>query len=202
MKNKKSTSQRKTIKQATKSQPKKQVTKSQPKKEVTKNESNKKIKLAIRIVEYEKQVKKEFINNKKVKQTIKKQAPIKSVSKRNVRIVTGYSVKGQKFTSKFFRVKSIKEYEKIFNSIKKNKKAGSNLTLITFEYTERINLKRGIVSGQKCVTRKLIKKRKNKKDKLNDSIVSNFIEVAQNLSFLNEQYELEYPSLDYFIEHI
>ncbi len=201
MKKKKTTSQRKSIKQVTKNKTKGE-TKSKTKKEQTKNEPNKKIKLAIRVVEYEKQVKKEFINNKKVKQTIKKQAPIKSISKRDVRIVTGYSVKGQKFTSKFFRVKSIKEYEKIFNSIKKNKKSGSNLTLITFEYTERINVKRGIVSGQKCVTRKLIKKRKNKKDKLNDSIVSNFIEVAQNLSFLNEQYELEYPSLDYFIEHI
>jgi hypothetical protein len=73
------------------------------------------------------------------------------------------------------------------------------LTIITFEYTERINLKRGIVSGQKCVTRKLIKKRKTKKDKLNDSIISNFIELVENLSFLNEQYEIEYPSLDYFL---
>ena len=227
MKNKKSTSQRKSIKKqqtkkVTKKQPIKKVTKKQSIKKVTKKQptkkqvykkqvskkqppkkqtkKNEKIKLAIRVVEYEKKVFKKYINNKKIRKTIKKQAPAKNLSKRKIRIVKGYSIRGQKFTSKFYKVNSIKEYDKIFNSLKKNKKSGSNLTIITFEYTGKIDLNNGKVTGQKCVTRKLIKKRKNKKDKLNDSVVTNFLEVAQNLYFLNEQYELELLDLEYLIE--
>jgi hypothetical protein len=200
MKNKKSTSQKKSIKkQASKKQapkkhpPKKQAPKKQPKK-------NEKIKLAIRVVEYEKKIYKKYINNKKIRKVIKKQAPARNLVKRKIRIVKGYSIRGQKFTAKFYKVNSIKEYDKIFNSLKKNKKGGSNLTIVTFEYTGKIDFNNGKVTGQKCVTRKLIKKRKNKKDKLNDSVVTNFLEVAQNLYFLNEQYELELLDLDYLIE--